>query len=260
MTTATANRHGTRHATHQSAPARFDRANQRQRAMFAKINIARQQLGLHEDDYRQMLFEATGQTSLKACSDRQLESMLKLLEAKGFRAVAKGGGPAQARHPMARKARALWISLHQLGVVHNPSEHALEAFAARQLKCEKLVWARQSDAYRLIEALKSMAMRAGWLMHDPLTMKPLSALGQQSALVGRIHALLKEEGAIPADWWLDRTAAKLCGIDTALTAAGYTPADYERLADALGAKLREHRARTGRPVASGSARDAGEPA
>ncbi|MFX8708345.1 regulatory protein GemA, partial [Acinetobacter baumannii] len=69
-------------------------------------------------------------------------------------------------HPMARKARALWISLHKLGVVHNPSEQALEAFAKRQLGCEKLVWARQSDAYRLIEALKSMAERAGWRQHN----------------------------------------------------------------------------------------------
>lgn len=67
-----------------------------------------------------------------------------------------------ADHPVARKARALWVSLHQLGVVHEPAERALEAFAARQLGVERLQWADQAQGHRLIEALKAMAGRAGW--------------------------------------------------------------------------------------------------
>jgi len=250
MTTATAFR------STAAAPARFDRSAQHRRSMLAKINIARGQLGLEEDDYRQMLFTATGRTSLKACDDAQLDAMLALLKAKGFRPIPKAGSAPAAQHPMARKARALWISLYQLGVVHNPSEHALEAFARRQLKCEKMAWARQSDAFRLIEALKSMAGRAGWLLHDPVTQKPLCPLGLQRSLAQRIFALLKEEGAIPADWWIDRAAMKLCGIDTGATGTGYDAAHYQRLAQALGDKLREHRAANGRPTASGFAGDA----
>lgn len=56
----------------------------------------------------------------------------------------------------------MWISLHQLGVVRNAEETALEAFAARQLHVERLQWADQGQVYKLIEALKAMAERAGW--------------------------------------------------------------------------------------------------
>ena len=131
-------------------PAQFDRGNQHRRAMIAKINIARQQLAMDEDEYRQGLLDQTGHLSLRECSDRELDRMLDWLKRKGFRPLP---GKKAADHPMARKARALWISLYHLGAVHNPAEQALEAFAQRQLKCERLNWARQSDSYLLIEAL-----------------------------------------------------------------------------------------------------------
>ena len=81
------------------------------------------------------------------------------MKAIGFRPPLPRAGKKAATHPMARKARALWISLHHLGVVQNPAEEALEAFARRQLKCERLSWANQRDAHKLIEALKAMAQR-----------------------------------------------------------------------------------------------------
>ena len=56
----------------------------------------------------------------------------------------------------------MWISLHQLGAVRDPSEAALEAFARRQLGVDRLRWAVASEANALIEALKQMAERAGW--------------------------------------------------------------------------------------------------
>lgn len=218
-------------------PARFDRATQHGRAMIAKINIARQQLGMVEDDYRQGLFDATGRMSLRDCDDRQLEAMLTWLKSKGFKPMPKGGGKA-AQHPMARKARALWISLYQLGVVHNPSEQALETFALRQIGCEKLIWARQSDAYKLIEALKSMARRGGWLQHNPVTNGRLTPTELQNALCNAILIKLKDGGAAPADWGLHDAAWKLCGIEN-LRDRAWIAEDYARLAAGLGAKLRE---------------------
>lgn len=219
-------------------PAQFDRPTQYRRAMIAKVNVARHQLAMAEDDYRQLLMDTTGQASLKACSDRQLEQMIDALKGKGFRALPKAGGKPAAQHPMAKKARALWISLHHLGVVRNPSEEALEAFAKRQLGCEKLVWARQGDAYRLIEALKAMAKRAGWHQLDPQTGSALDVRTLQSHLCQVILARLKEASAVPQDWDLDTAAWRLCGIDTADTETGYGPEHYARLAKALGDKLR----------------------
>lgn len=223
-------------AINHARPAQFDRASQHRRAMIAKINIARNQLVMNEDDYRQGLFDATGRTSLKDCSEPQLERMLGWLGAKGFQAMPKKGS---AQHPMAKKARALWISLYQLGAVRNPSEAALEAFAKRQLGCERLVWARQSDAFRLIEALKAMAERSGWRQTQVGTGKVLAPRELQSHLCQVILAKLKAAGAAPEDWSLDVAAWRLCGIDTGVTEGGYEAEHYARLADALGAKLRE---------------------
>lgn len=218
-----------------SRPAQFDRGSQHRRAMIAKINIARQQLGMDEDDYRQALLDQTGEISLKDCSDRQLDRMLDWLKGKGFRPLP---GKKAASHPMAAKARALWISLYHLGAVHNPAEQALEAFACRQLKCERLNWARQSDGYLLIEALKSMAIRHGWQQQDLARQKPLSPVGLQLSLCQAILAKLKGAGHVPEDWALHDAAWKLCGEEN-LREGAWTAEDYARLASHLGKKLRE---------------------
>jgi phage gp16-like protein len=138
--------------------------------MLAKVQIARKELGLDEDTYRAVLERLTGQRSAAGLDDRRLGLVLDEFKAKGWKPAVVPGGKSvskaprrqAASHPVAKKARALWISLHQLGVVENSSEQALEAFAFRQLGVERLDWAKQREGFRLIEALKAMAERAGW--------------------------------------------------------------------------------------------------
>lgn len=139
--------------------------------MLAKVQIARKELGLDDDTYRAVLERLTGQRSAKGLSDAKLAIVLDEFKAKGWKPkVVAGAAPASAPksgrrpadHPVARKARAMWISLHQLGVVQDPSESALEAFAKRQLKVDALQWADQRQGFRLIEALKAWAEREGW--------------------------------------------------------------------------------------------------
>jgi phage gp16-like protein len=140
-----------------------------QRAAIAKVKIAAKELRLDDETYRAMLKRITGQSSAAHCDEVQLGRVLDEMKAKGWKPkVVQGGrrGPSAkarpAQSPMAKKARALWISLHQLGTVRDPRESALEAFGRRQLGVDKLVWADEGQAYRLIEALKAMAERAGW--------------------------------------------------------------------------------------------------
>lgn len=218
--------------------ASFDRGQQRRRSMIAKINIARQQLRMAEDDYRQLLLDSTGHISLKDCSDAQLAQMIDALKSKGFAPLPRAGGKPAAQHPMARKARALWISLYHLGVVHNPSEEALEAFAKRQLGCDRLAWARQSDAYRLIEALKAMGSRHGWRQSNLVTQKPLTPLGLQESLCVAILDRLVSNGGAPDSWTLNTAAWRLCGIELGRSGP-MTAEQYTELAAALGRKLRE---------------------
>lgn len=140
------------------------------RALLAKVHLGAKQLGLDDDTRRDLLARVTGHRSSGDCRDDQLVAVIKEYRRLGWtpHAVAGRAAPSPTRrvkaaaHPVAVKARALWISLHQLGVVRDPSERALEAFAARQLKVDRLVWADQSQGYRLIEGLKAMAERAGW--------------------------------------------------------------------------------------------------
>lgn len=209
------------------------------RSMIAKINIAWKQLRMDEADYRAALVEVTGKKSLTQCSDAQLAKMLEWLASKGFRAVQTSGARATATHPMARKARALWISLYHLNAVENPSEQALEAFAKRQLKCEKLVWANQRDAYKLIEALKAWAVRAGWpeAGRNGTAVAPIVL---QSTLCAAILTKLKEAGIAKPGWDLTGAAMQLCKGPDAAPEKPWGLAEYQRLAEQLGAVLRTH--------------------
>lgn len=221
-----------------AAPAQFA-ANPRRRAMTAKIHIAKKQLGLDEDDYRQILLDESGRTSSGDCTEAELERVLKRFEALGFKPLPKAGATGASRpaqHPVARKARALWISLYHLGAVESPSEKALESFAKRQLKCERLVWANQSQGYKLIEALKAMALRHGWPQTGPEG-AALSSCALHEGLCRAILWKLKGADEIPADWTIDTAAFRLCGIETG--AEGPMGAEaYQSLAQALGKKLR----------------------
>ena len=170
------------------------------RAMIAKVKIAQKELGIDDVAYRAMLERITGQTSAADCTPAQLASVLDELKAKGWKPSMGGNQPkprtgmapvparAQADHPVARKARALWISLHQLGVVRDASERALEKFGARQLGVDRLQWADQSQGFRLIEALKAMAERAGWSQDVSFVANPVITL--KARLLDAIHAKL----------------------------------------------------------------------
>jgi hypothetical protein len=215
----------------------LDQSAQLRRSLLAKVNIGRQQIDMVEDDYRQMLLDTTGQASLKTCSDQQLARVVERLKQLGFRPIQQKGSAGVAQHPMARKARALWISLFHLGVVRNQGEPAFEAFAKRCLDCDKLVWARQSDGFKLIEALKNMAVRNGWTQVDHKG-RPLEARGLQESLCMAILQRLKTSEVIPDEWTIDEAAYRLCGIDCAAQAP-FTAEKFQRLAIALGAKLRE---------------------
>ncbi len=197
--------------------ARFDGASQHRRGLIAKVHVARKQLGLDEDSYRQILADVTGHASAGDCDERQLKAVLGHFESRGFAPrPRKAGVRPAADHPSARKARALWISLHQLGAIDNPAEQALEAFARRQLKVSALQWADQSQCYKLIEALKAVAERHGWRQDFTGPLAALDSMSRTRQLKARlceaILVKLKAADIVPGDWTLADAAFRLCGI------------------------------------------------
>jgi len=153
-----------------TAARKFTSDNGR-RALLAKVHLAKKDLRLDDETYRDILERETGRRSSAECSVQELENLVAHFRRQGFVPKTVAGGrkdsavqrrPRPADHPVAKKARALWISLHQLGVVENASEQALEAFAKRQLGVERLQWMDQGFSSKLIDALKDWAKREGW--------------------------------------------------------------------------------------------------
>lgn len=222
-----------------TVPARkaaFDAGSQRRRSMIAKVHIAKGQLGLADDDYRAVMLRVAGRDSAAKCTDGELETILKEFARLGFQAQARSGAAKPADHPTARKARALWISLHQLGAVRDPSDAALESFARRQLGVARLQWANQSLAYRLIEALKAMGERAGWSQDLTGIAANDTVRVLKLRLVDRLLALLKTGDLVPAGWDVATAAYRLGGIEVATSPTSWTLGDMDRVAALFAAK------------------------
>lgn len=148
-------------------PAAAFAPDPQRRALLAKAHLAAKELHLARDDYLAVVRRITGKPSAAACTIGQLESLVAEFRRLGWKpAVAARAAPGRrvrpADHPSARKARALWISLYQLGAIDKADERSLEAFARRQLRCDHMQWADQAKTDRLIEALKAIAARHGW--------------------------------------------------------------------------------------------------
>lgn len=136
--------------------------------LLGMVHMAVKALAMADDDYRTILRRETGKSSAALCSPAELYRVIGVMEKLGWQ--GSGGGARSAKrasHPIARKARAMWISLHALGAVDDSSERALETFGKRQLGVDRLHWADRSQSSALIEALKAMAVRHGWDQRVP---------------------------------------------------------------------------------------------
>jgi phage gp16-like protein len=143
------------------------------RALIAKIHIAKKQLGLDDDLYRDVLAAvANGKTSCANMNVTELQSVLDHFKAKGFKTVkSKKAGrlsppSGTAKLPEIDKIRAIWITMAQHGIVKDSSETALNAYVKRMTSTlnqgagvESVAWVNPSQAIRVLEALKQWHRR-----------------------------------------------------------------------------------------------------
>jgi phage gp16-like protein len=92
--------------------------------------VAQRDLGMDEDTFRQFLLHTTGKASRKDMALWELEKVVTVLKTQGFKVRPGGKGRALATGGMASKLRALWLVLYEKGVVRDPSEAALCAWAS----------------------------------------------------------------------------------------------------------------------------------
>lgn len=147
----------------QSYPQKFKLADIKRREI-AMIHIAKQQLGMDDETYRAALWSVA---RVKSSSELDFAGRKKVLDhfkACGFKVRSTGKAKAQpsrplAEYPEAKKIRALWLMLHELGAVKNPSEEALASYVKRMTRVDALQWITGAQAETVIESLKKWAMR-----------------------------------------------------------------------------------------------------
>ena len=123
------------------------------------IQVARRDLGLDEPNYRGILFAQGGNDSLAAMSIDGMQKVLDYLKAQGFKVRSTKTDRKQATGKDASKVRALWLFLHELGAVRDPSEAALTAYVQRIAKVDDVQWMRGGRVEFVIETLKQWCMR-----------------------------------------------------------------------------------------------------
>ena len=180
-----------------TAPARKAGSNPQRNALYAKIQIARKQIGMEEDDYRSMLKQRYGKASLTRLTHDELGDLVQHFVSLGFKPRRRTGSKTGTRPldqtPTSKKIRALWLSLHALGLVEDRSEKALAAFVKRQAGVDDLRWLTPAESYKVIEALKKWAERDAGVCWDPFPsnngMIDIPRARVARALWSRLHAL-----------------------------------------------------------------------
>lgn len=130
-------------------------------AEIAQIHIAKSQLGLDDDTYRDVLWTVARVRSAKDLDWTGRKALLDHFKAKGW----KPKPPKQAKastpvHPgQDALVKSLWNELHEVGKVRDPSDAALGAWLKRNHWPERPEWLDYKQINQAIEGLKKWLER-----------------------------------------------------------------------------------------------------
>ncbi|MDD0973839.1 gp16 family protein [Pseudomonas fontis] len=137
--------------------------NDIRKSLIKLIHVARRELQMADDTYRLMLAgmrELDGATSTAELSVPNLMKVLDVLKQKGFKVRPnKAGMRLKADDSQSKKIRSLWLALHDIGAVRNPSEEALAKFVRGRTGVAALQWLSTTQASQVIEHLKQWQSR-----------------------------------------------------------------------------------------------------
>ena len=208
----------------------------------ATIHVGLKQLGIEQDDARDLYERQTGKRSLRAMSAKEQESVIGELRRLGF-TRASTGSRKRLEGRFAKKLQALWIAAWNLGLVRDRRDEALISFVKRQTGIDHVRFLRHpEDAAKAIEALKGwMEREAGvtwgrsngyaFLKHDAgkIAWAQFAKLFPGATLMGNRGDFHRAVGAA-------------LGHDVPLAGLGaLTPADWRTVMNAFGDKIRKAR-------------------
>lgn len=104
----------------------------------------------------------TGRYSAKTMTLEQLRQAVEHMVRLGFKIKSSNDKSSRklAGDPQSTKIRALWLEMHNQGIVRNSSEASLNAYVKRLTGIEALQWLTTEQASGVIEALKRWQKRA----------------------------------------------------------------------------------------------------
>lgn len=126
------------------------------------IHIARSNLKLDDDTYRQMLLSETQQSSTREMDIPQLTRVLEAMKKRGFKIKPAKKSKTSRQldsHPQSKKIRALWLEMAAMGIVRDSSEQALAQWVKRETGIDSLQWLDSAQASLVIEKLKKWQHR-----------------------------------------------------------------------------------------------------
>lgn len=129
------------------------------RQLISKIHVARKQLALDEDTYRDALEGQTGHRSSAQMSDKEIIKCLRHFESLGWQPKAKPkkyddqrGDAYSATPKQKRLIEALWHNIYR----GNDETKHLRQFLWNHFKVSDLRFCDKDKAHQAIEALKKM--------------------------------------------------------------------------------------------------------
>ena len=133
------------------------------KANLAKIHIAKKELGLSDEAYRDILGLHFQVQSARKLTDRQATVLLHRFQDQGWKpkgSKKKSTSPKYTNGQM-RKVVAIWITMYQNGLVRSGSDQSMQAYVKRMTGVDNLKWCLAADLNKLIEALKKYCSRNG---------------------------------------------------------------------------------------------------
>lgn len=125
------------------------------------IHIGKSQLCFDDGTYQQMLSELTGKESTTLMNIAELNIVLDNLKRLGFKVKPKQSAKKIKLDdaPQSKLIRHLWLTLHGLDAVKNPSEAALAKYVERITEVPSLDKLSTEQASMVIETLKAWLKR-----------------------------------------------------------------------------------------------------
>lgn len=127
------------------------------------IHVAKRDLRLDDDTYRDLLTATVTINSLKVMTLPQLDAVLQRMKSAGFTVRAKAQNVKPADDAQSKLIRHLWLCLHTASIVRDPRESALCKYVERYTKVSALAFLNTKQASLVIEQLKQWCHRTNVL-------------------------------------------------------------------------------------------------